>query len=126
MTLWGGGNMSASRTHLRWLDGARGACALYVVLHHCWLMTYDGFPANHDPSTVEWLVYGHLAVAVFIVISGFSFTLRNTLRPQTTAKQASTSSCADFSELFHPALLQSFFLRLASLANLSHPQQGGR
>ena len=54
------------------LDGIRGLAALYVVVHHCWLVTFHGYPANTGPAWLGWLVYGHLAVVVFIVLSGFS------------------------------------------------------
>lgn len=60
---------------LQWLDGARGVAAFYVVLHHVQLISYGGFPANIGPWFVGWLLYGHLAVAAFIVISGFSLTI---------------------------------------------------
>jgi peptidoglycan/LPS O-acetylase OafA/YrhL len=46
--------------------------ALFVVLHHCWLMSFPGFPSDHGPWWAGWLLYGHLAVVVFIVLSGFS------------------------------------------------------
>jgi peptidoglycan/LPS O-acetylase OafA/YrhL len=58
-----------------WLDGVRGLAALFVVLHHIWLATWPDFPRNTGPWWVEPLLYGHLAVAVFIVVSGFSLAL---------------------------------------------------
>lgn len=57
------------------LDGVRGLAALFVVLHHCWLLSFPGYPANTGPSWTGWLVYGHLAVVVFIVLSGFSLAV---------------------------------------------------
>jgi peptidoglycan/LPS O-acetylase OafA/YrhL len=63
---------STSRVHLAGLDGIRGMAALFVVLHHCWLMSFPGYPANNGPAWAGWLLYGHLAVVVFIVLSGFS------------------------------------------------------
>jgi peptidoglycan/LPS O-acetylase OafA/YrhL len=57
------------------LDGIRGLAALYVVMHHCWLVTFHGYPANSGPPWLGWLVYGHLAVVMFIVLSGFSLAL---------------------------------------------------
>jgi peptidoglycan/LPS O-acetylase OafA/YrhL len=65
--------MAANR--LRWLDGVRGAAALTVVLHHMWLGSWPFFPEDHGPWYLGWLLYGHLAVAVFIVVSGFSLAL---------------------------------------------------
>jgi peptidoglycan/LPS O-acetylase OafA/YrhL len=57
------------------LDGLRGLAALFVVLHHCYLMSYEGFPANTGPAWLGWLLYGHLAVVLFIALSGFSLAL---------------------------------------------------
>ena len=60
---------------VHWLDGLRGAAATFVVLHHIWLMTWPGFPNNTGPWWLGWLLYGHMAVAVFVVVSGFSLSL---------------------------------------------------
>lgn len=57
------------------LDGVRGLAALFVVLHHCWLLSFPGYPANTGPAWTTPLVYGHLAVVVFIVLSGFSLAV---------------------------------------------------
>ena len=57
------------------LDGIRGLAALFVVLHHCWLLSFPGFPANTGPAWTGLLVYGHVAVVVFIVLSGFSLAV---------------------------------------------------
>jgi peptidoglycan/LPS O-acetylase OafA/YrhL len=57
------------------LDGLRGLAALYVLVHHCWLLTFRGYPANTGPDWLTWLVYGHLAVVVFITVSGFSLAI---------------------------------------------------
>jgi peptidoglycan/LPS O-acetylase OafA/YrhL len=58
-----------------WLDGVRGAAATFVVLHHIWLTTWPAFPRDTGPWWLGWLLYGHMAVAVFIVVSGFSLAL---------------------------------------------------
>lgn len=63
------------RRRVAWLDGVRGAAAVFVVLHHIWLSTWSDFPRNAGPWWVEPLLYGHLAVAVFIVVSGYSLAL---------------------------------------------------
>jgi peptidoglycan/LPS O-acetylase OafA/YrhL len=60
---------------IRWLDGVRGGAALFVVLHHMWLASWPFYPDTHGPWWLGWLLYGHLAVAVFIVVSGFSLAL---------------------------------------------------
>ncbi|MFF3442173.1 acyltransferase family protein [Streptosporangium sp. NPDC002721] len=63
------------RGRLAGLDGIRGVAALFVVVHHCWLMSFPGYPANTGPSWLGWLLYGHFAVVVFIVLSGFSLAV---------------------------------------------------
>ena len=58
-----------------WLDGVRGCAAVYVMLHHIYLTIFPGFPVTTGPWYLGWLMYGHLAVVVFIVVSGFSLGL---------------------------------------------------
>jgi len=65
----------AGAGRLSGLDGIRGLAALFVVLHHCWLMAFPGYPANTGPWWTTWLVFGHFAVVVFIVLSGFSLAV---------------------------------------------------
>jgi peptidoglycan/LPS O-acetylase OafA/YrhL len=62
-------------TRVPWLDGIRGGAACFVVLHHMWLTAWPGFPNDNGPWYLGWLLYGHMAVAVFIVVSGFSLAL---------------------------------------------------
>ena len=64
-----------TRRRVDWLDGIRAAAAMFVVLHHMWLAVWPQFPRNMGPWWVGWLLYGHLAVAAFIVVSGFSLAL---------------------------------------------------
>ena len=66
----------APRLHLNYLDGLRACAALYVVLHHCWesqghYCTQSGWAG----ITTNWLLYGHYAVDLFIVLSGFCLIL---------------------------------------------------
>ena len=64
------------RLRLHYLDGIRGLAALFVVFHHTWQGPFGrnahtglfGFLTN-------WALYGHLAVDVFIVLSGFCLIL---------------------------------------------------
>jgi peptidoglycan/LPS O-acetylase OafA/YrhL len=63
------------RDRVHWLDGIRGAAAMFVVLHHMWMQTWRTYPRVSGPAWLGWLIYGHLAVAVFIVVSGFSLAL---------------------------------------------------
>ena len=61
---------------IQWLDGVRALAAIYVMLHHIWLGVYPQFPHDGGPWIVGWLLYGHLGVAVFIVVSGYSLMLQ--------------------------------------------------
>lgn len=59
---------------LEFLDGLRALAALYVVLNHS---SYEVWPLGL-PTAPAWthiLYYGHTAVDLFIVISGFSLML---------------------------------------------------
>lgn len=57
------------------LDGLRGLAALYVVLFHCWLYTFPGYPNSSAPGWLDVLMFGRLAVVFFLVLSGFSLAL---------------------------------------------------
>ncbi|NUT07534.1 MAG: acyltransferase [Hamadaea sp.] len=63
------------RDRLSGLDGIRGLAALFVVLHHCYLVSFGGYPKITGPGWAGWLIYGHFAVVVFIVLSGFSLAV---------------------------------------------------
>ncbi|MGN9845712.1 acyltransferase family protein [Nonomuraea sp. H19] len=71
----GSGPDAAPGARLGGLDGIRGLAALFVVLHHCWLLSFPGFPADTGPGWAGWLLYGHFAVVVFIALSGFSLAV---------------------------------------------------
>jgi peptidoglycan/LPS O-acetylase OafA/YrhL len=58
------------------LDGIRGLAALYVVVYHVFQRAWPGYPgASHAPLWAIPLSYGRGAVAMFIVLSGFSLGL---------------------------------------------------
>jgi peptidoglycan/LPS O-acetylase OafA/YrhL len=62
------------RAHLDFVDGLRGAAALYVVLGHVYNYTRqwaDPVLPKFVRSALKLVDQGHSAVAVFIVISGF-------------------------------------------------------
>lgn len=64
--------------HLGWLDQIRGAAALYVVCHHAVMqVTVIGHHANDPIYRMLQLLtsYGHYAVDVFIVLSGYCLML---------------------------------------------------
>ncbi|MEU4038425.1 acyltransferase family protein [Streptomyces collinus] len=63
------------RRQVRGLDGLRGLAALYVVLFHCWLYTFPGFPHSSAPAWLDGLMFGRLAVVFFLVLSGFSLAI---------------------------------------------------
>ncbi|MEU6593197.1 acyltransferase [Streptomyces sp. NPDC046881] len=63
------------RRHVRGLDGLRGLAALYVVLFHCWLYTFPGYPDSSAPGWLDVLMFGRLAVVFFLVLSGFSLAI---------------------------------------------------
>lgn len=64
-----------SKSRVAGLDGIRGLAALFVVVHHCFLAAFPGYPRMTGPWWAGWMIYGHLAVVVFIVLSGFSLAL---------------------------------------------------
>ena len=66
---------SRERQRLSGLDGIRGLAAVYVVVNHVFLRAFPGYPVDHAPFWAAWLIYGRFAVAVFIVLSGFSLAL---------------------------------------------------
>jgi peptidoglycan/LPS O-acetylase OafA/YrhL len=64
---------------LDYLDGLRGLAALYVVMHHAFMQSTHAIDRiNHATPLVrnmKWLDYGHYAVAIFIVLSGYCLML---------------------------------------------------
>ncbi len=68
---------------LPYLDGLRALAALFVVVHHAWAQVWPVFEAPHAASWPQgallyatgFLYYGHFAVGVFIVLSGFCLML---------------------------------------------------
>lgn len=73
----------AENARLPHLDGLRALAALFVTAHHAWAQAWPVFTPGH---THDWprglwlpltrvLFYGHFAVGVFIVISGFCLML---------------------------------------------------
>lgn len=69
------GGPDRSAGHVTGLDGIRGLAALFVVVHHCYVLSFPGYPVSTGPWWTGWLIHGHLAVVVFIVLSGFSLAL---------------------------------------------------
>ena len=65
--------------HLDFLDGIRALCALYVLLGHVWLQVWPRelgkVPTGIVLLCTRWMSFGHFAVTVFLVISGFCLML---------------------------------------------------
>ncbi|MFD4604521.1 acyltransferase family protein [Streptomyces sp. NPDC058464] len=71
----GNGDGGQVRRQVQGLDGLRGLAALYVVLFHCWLYTFPGYPRSSAPEWLGGLMFGRLAVVFFLVLSGFSLAI---------------------------------------------------
>lgn len=68
----------SSQTYYPHVEGLRGVAALYVFLYHIWQTGISHTGATLAvllPITLPWLQFGHFAVAVFIVISGYCLGL---------------------------------------------------
>jgi peptidoglycan/LPS O-acetylase OafA/YrhL len=69
-----------SESHLPHLDGVRAVLALYVAAHHCYLSSWAldrgaALPPAAVGRMVNWLLFGRLAVAGFIALSGYCLML---------------------------------------------------
>jgi peptidoglycan/LPS O-acetylase OafA/YrhL len=67
------------RKHFEFIDGIRAICALYVMVGHAWFEPANGYYPQRWISLLGFS-YGHLAVVVFIVVSGFVITYPITQR----------------------------------------------
>ncbi len=68
----------AERTFYPYVEGLRGVAAFYVVVFHIWQIAVQHAPTATLGSWFRWtpyLQYGHFAVAIFIVISGYCLGL---------------------------------------------------
>src|SRR5579883_2718019 len=72
-----------TRVRLHYLDGLRALAALFVVLHHAWAQVWPVFTTDRPDNWPHgWVLramglffYGHFAVGIFIVLSGFCLML---------------------------------------------------
>ena len=62
---------ATTRLRLEFVDGLRALAAIFVVLSHAWLT----IPSRREGHGSGWLNHGHLAVDLFIVLSGFCLAL---------------------------------------------------
>jgi len=69
----------APKLRLDFIEGMRAVAALVVVVNHGYAQAWCDFYDQYPPPAFSFLTYtlaiGHLAVSVFIVISGFCLTL---------------------------------------------------
>ncbi len=63
-----------SRPHLEFLDGLRGCAAIYVACSHIVGESTVG-TTGVEGFIFHWLLYGRIAVAMFIVLSGYCLML---------------------------------------------------
>jgi peptidoglycan/LPS O-acetylase OafA/YrhL len=66
------------KVHLAHLEGLRALAALTVYVNHAYAQTWErsGPEFDHPPLALRlFMVFGHLAVSVFIVLSGFCLAL---------------------------------------------------
>lgn len=81
----------STRTYFPHVEGLRGVAALYVFLYHVWQAGVAHAGATLAvllPFTLPWLQFGHFAVSVFIVISGYCLGLPVALRADRTLNNA--------------------------------------
>jgi peptidoglycan/LPS O-acetylase OafA/YrhL len=64
-----------ARQRLDHLDGLRGLASFYVVLFHAGVGFHKGALSTWARAASRLLVFGHEAVAIFIVLSGYCLTL---------------------------------------------------
>ncbi|MDB5138941.1 MAG: hypothetical protein JWR12_857 [Mucilaginibacter sp.] len=69
--------LQESKKHLLFIDSLRALAAIYVVLHHASLQYYnfDNDLKGARKLSIKLFEYGHSAVDLFIVLSGFSLML---------------------------------------------------
>ncbi len=71
------------------VDQLRAAAAIYVAIYHA-LLVYWPNGGPRPPWYLKWADFGHVGVAVFIVVSGYSLALGPALRGQTSAGRYKT------------------------------------
>ena len=67
-----------SRIRIEFLDGIRGASAVFVVVFHAMLFTQYGVQYSNNfiiNSIQKFVSIGHISVSIFIVLSGFCLTI---------------------------------------------------
>lgn len=91
------------------IDGMRGAAALYVLMHHIWQFSITS-PKTTPPSwfrAASVFKYGSYAVAVFIVISGYCLMLP-------VLRHGGRTRLAEFARRRSRRILPPYFVALAA------------
>ncbi|BCM90903.1 hypothetical protein IAD21_02766 [Abditibacteriota bacterium] len=113
----------ATRLHLDFLDGVRGLAAFSVVVHHLYTSRMGMSARSQWPGDLgNSLLYGHLAVGVFLVISGFCLAL-----PVASSRQLARGSLAFYGKRARRILPPFLMALLGSIAIywLRHRFAGG-
>ena len=102
---------ASPRLRLHYLDGLRGLAALYVVFHHASQGPFGRVAQSGIKGWLtNWILYGHLAVDVFIVLSGFCLVL-----PVIKSKEIRGGTVAFYKRRAHRILPPFYFALLLSL-----------
>ncbi len=73
-----GASRDQNKVHLGYLDGIRGLAALYIVIHHAYMIAFLSPCFSRFPGLPYWthpLLFGRVGVDVFIVLSGYCLML---------------------------------------------------
>jgi peptidoglycan/LPS O-acetylase OafA/YrhL len=110
-----------ARVRLEFIDGIRALAALFVVLGHAYFEPANGYYATRWLTRIG-MSYGHIAVVVFIVVSGFCLMLPAARRGD---------SLGDLREFFRrrmrrifPPYYAALFLSAAFILFVAHEKTG--
>ena len=113
------------RPHLAHLDGLRGLAALVVVASHCWAECYPNAMARRPVGLTARLAvglgFGHWAVVVFLVLSGYCLAL-----PLVGGDGRLRGGVADFYRRRARRILPPYFAALALSLGLIYTLIGTR
>jgi len=113
-------------SHLLHLDGLRALLAIFVVMGHChatiWPPLYYQHPMGYTALLTGWLTHAHLAVQVFIVLSGYCLMLpvaRNGGRLRGFASSFYARRARRILPTFYAALTLNLLLILGPLGKMT-------
>ena len=114
----------SSGKHLSYLDGVRALAALYVVMHHAErTVTLDNRRMTPSFRWLHIFDYGHLAVDVFIVLSGFCLMLP-IIRSGMQLRGGTVGFLKRRARRILPPYFLSLALSLALIATILHDATG--